>query len=480
MSTQAAWQLHSHPRPPLPALTLPSLLGGPYSSYPSDWLTERAKQQIADASDEPWECCICTHLPIRPVHHVRLLRLNLEHKENDPPPPVQCSAIFCRSCLEQWLELCASTRNQMGPHCPNCRMYVDVAAIQPHYQQIHIDRLEVACRFHKHGCLWRGPVGRDASNLLRHMQIECEFRPVPCRFNASHLEHLEHRQLEHEREECSSRLVRCRDCSLDYVFEQEDEHRETKCTKPVECPNQCFAFFSAFAHQQGGSFEDMQALFLTDESKACTFDVWLDTNTDAGCEWLPDCTSARFRNFWRLSDKEKQTTAIKETDVSLSSSTTTPPTSISVEPDPATKRILVHETHAPSKGELRSSIPLCDLNRHLDHDCPRSLAACPYAELGCQAKVARCLLLFHLEWCAETHTSLFRNAKLAILKKPKRSNFGKRHAVRGRWYGRSGSRRRSERLASPNNIQSGGGSEQRYEAVVISLLSSESDEDEQH
>ncbi|KAL6049517.1 Ran-binding protein 9 [Balamuthia mandrillaris] len=141
-----------------------------------------------------------------------------------------CSRLYCRSCVEQWLQ-----RGEDGmSSCPACRQPLRAEQLRANrpIQRI-IDNLPIDCPHKEQGCtatlLTRGC-------LKDHLKA-CEWEEVSCSLLPEECETMLRKELaQHVAESCPARPSPCPHCSLNVPFRSLQEHIESEChAVMIEC-----------------------------------------------------------------------------------------------------------------------------------------------------------------------------------------------------------------------------------------------------
>ena len=180
-----------------------------------DWLVEPQMR-------ESLTCAICLGLLTRPV--------NLS----------TCSHSFCHACLHTYI----CPPQSQHPTCPQCVTPLSAKlhsvlstddCISGYYNE-QLRKLKVRC---PHCHEWDGILGVDRANLTAHRE-ECVQLRVPCAVGCGQ-SISRSRQVVHERDECTRRLVQCDRCKVSVRFDGIAQHHinERECAGRHLCALGC-------------------------------------------------------------------------------------------------------------------------------------------------------------------------------------------------------------------------------------------------
>ena len=181
-----------------------------------DWLDNSE----ADSLTCSLECAICLNLLHQPV--------NL----------ATCSHTFCLRCLQ------ANVKDNSSPKCPQCNTLftntivsvLSTADCINGFCNFQLSKLKVSC---PHCREWTGMLGVDRANITAHYS-ECSQLPVSCSLGCGEL--IPRRDLAaHRADQCSQRLVECKLCDMQLVFELLASRLigDKECTNCHLCAQSC-------------------------------------------------------------------------------------------------------------------------------------------------------------------------------------------------------------------------------------------------
>jgi MATH domain/Ring finger domain/TRAF-type zinc finger len=183
--------------------------------------------------DSDFLCSICQDVMRNPVE-----AYNTNDDEQDEP----CCHLFCKSCIEKWLESKSS--------CPQCRKHLKVEHL---HKAVRLQRkiwdLAVCCRNRVvtspsdgkqvvHGCPVTGSLGREGNWWQLHERSGCEYIRQVCPFCGDKVfkKELE----EHKSSACAMRPVSCQHCKRSVSANRVQAHIERDCQQVlIKCPNEC-------------------------------------------------------------------------------------------------------------------------------------------------------------------------------------------------------------------------------------------------
>lgn len=140
----------------------------------------------------------------------------------------QCSHVFCRKCIENYLEVkktCPSNNNYiLDKNKMNSIKFVS---------QI-LERQTIHCLNKEKGCDWVNKL----ENLDQHLQFVCKKQPVKC-LNIGCDGKILKENLENHLKNCDFRTIECPDCSINIPYILQSNHTN-ECTKyKINCPGGC-------------------------------------------------------------------------------------------------------------------------------------------------------------------------------------------------------------------------------------------------
>lgn len=126
-------------------------------------ITSELKPTIVnDKGIKEIECVICNYILVDPV----TLEKNVDKHTKS------CGHVYCRSCMEQWLE----TKPKVCPSCKSQSLKNELRS------DTHKSRIigEVIIQCARSGCIWQGDYGNNGSNYLHHLNNDCVKRTTRC------------------------------------------------------------------------------------------------------------------------------------------------------------------------------------------------------------------------------------------------------------------------------------------------------------
>lgn len=446
--------------------------------YPLHIFTDDTQERIQASC---LTCAICSEVPYDAITHLSSIEEENLVSSSSPSPSVahtsRCQAIFCRGCLTTWMDKCVESNNRSGICCPACRRFITLDRLISSPLEPEINLFPIHCLHVKEGCAHV----TSLSNIVSHINNECSFRPVPCRWNQHHHRQLEPFQLQHEQKECTSRSVQCIHCDNTFPYDKVEDHENDHCTRMRSCANFCYPFFAdamsasipssssspspSFSSSSSSSSSStslssphsstiyrlpLHKLFelilnCEKENKLVPFIVGCKKNVNSSpfnrkCMDTFGVDLSQFYSshyFPRLpldeqSDdsmddecmivgKDKQRREEKEiyNKVLFVGVTMSPYQILFSASKQALKREL-EEGYVMKAAEIfaiHQMVANNEMHAHLIRDCPLEVMSCSFKEIGCKTSHPKCLYPIHNQCDSVSHSSGFHKTDMTQLKK---------------------------------------------------------------
>ncbi|NP_001161672.1 TRAF-like protein [Saccoglossus kowalevskii] len=145
----------------------------------------------------------------------------------DPVQITTCEHRFCDICLQAYL-------SEGIFQCPEDKIPLDYAKIYPDDDMTdEIVALTIRCSYYKDGCKWIDQL----ENLKSHLE-SCKYNQVECPNNCTAV--ITRKLLKHHlSNECPRRTVVCEHCGADFTGVMMEGHRGSCQFQQVQCENKC-------------------------------------------------------------------------------------------------------------------------------------------------------------------------------------------------------------------------------------------------
>ena len=145
-----------------------------------------------------------------------------------------CPHAVCRQCAETLYK-----RERERQVCPSCNAQLPcLKELKPNYTvNLAIANMEVQCPNTAAGCNAKMTLGEKGANVVRHLQVDCQFRRWRCADCTALVPAAETK--EQHQPTCPYRKVVCTQCEKEIPYEVMHKHtsNEWKCMSFTHCPH---------------------------------------------------------------------------------------------------------------------------------------------------------------------------------------------------------------------------------------------------